>query len=256
MIRQLSLLACAMAAGALAAAAGPAAASDAPAKAGGGAARPLEMNGYWTAVRTPRPKDFNNGGWDGPGPNPPPLTPWALDYVKTYKDNEKKGIVVSGPSQACEPKGMPYNMEHMLPMDFVQRPDELVILIEERSMPRHIYLDGRKHTPDDELLASSNGESIGHWEGKVLVVDTVGIMDSTLLTIDRIPHSEALHIVEHISLSDDGKIMTDAITMMDPKTFTQPWTITMRYGRAPADTRAVEYICTVDDHRLKGFDKR
>ena len=246
----LAVLACAVATGAAVMAAFPAWSAPTPTS-----AKP-DFNGYWALAREPGRRAGFNGGWDGPGPNPPPLTPWALDFVMNYKKNELAGTVISGPSQTCEPKGMPYNMQHMLPMDFVQRPNELVILIEERSQPRHIYLDGRKHTPDDELLASSNGESLGHWEGDTLVVDTVGIMESTLLTVDRIPHSDALHVVERISVSPDGKLMTDVITMSDPKTFTHPYTITMHYQRSPESTQAVEYICTVDDHRLKGFDKR
>lgn len=209
------------------------------------------FNGFWIPVREGGRRVAFAGGWDGPGPNPPPLTKWALDYVKDYKAREAAGTTISGPSAQCQPKGFPYNMEHTLPMDFLQRPDELVILVEERSFPRHIYMDGRKHIPEEDLVPSSNGDSIGHWEGDTLVVDTIGIDDTTLLTIDRIPHSDKLHIVERISLSPDKQFITDVLTLEDPKTFVSPWVMPLKYQRGKPGTAAMEYPCVVDDSRNK-----
>ena len=70
---------------------------------------------------------------------------------------------------------------------------------------RIIYLDGRKHTDPDIVVRSFNGESIGHWEGDTLVVDTT--TSSTIITgsTPESPASDALHIVERVKLIDNGR---------------------------------------------------
>ena len=205
-----------------------------------------DFNGFWLpniSMASPKINGFYF--------SEPHLTPWAMDFVKMYKRREESGNVISEPSAKCMPKGFPYNMEHILPMDFVQSPGELVILVEERSTPRHIYLDERKHPSDDDLTYSTNGHSIGHWEGQTLVIDTIGIEDDTLLSLERVPHSKALHIVERMSLTPDRNTITDRITMTDPKTFTEPYIVTLTYSRAKPGAEAMEYLCIPDANRLK-----
>ncbi len=65
---------------------------------------------------------------------------------------------------------------------------------------RSIWTDGRKH-PDD-WDPTFYGHSIGHWEGSTLVVDTVGIKTVTELR-NGMPHSEQLHVIEHIHLAPE-----------------------------------------------------
>jgi hypothetical protein len=68
------------------------------------------------------------------------------------------------------------------------------------------------------------GESIGHYEGDTLVVDTIGMNDKTYLDGFRTPHTEKLHVVERYKLIDGGETIQVTFTVEDADTFNAPWT--------------------------------
>ena len=130
---------------------------------------------------------------------------------------------------------MPAMMIMLFPMDIQINPREVVIM-SSNGGAREIYTDGRLHPAD--ALPSKKGHSIGHWEGKTLVVDTCCFRSDT-----RLPgggaHSDAMHITERL-WSPGGHSLKDAITVEDPKAFTTPWTTEKTYYRRP-DWEQVEY---------------
>src|SRR2546430_1490679 len=81
---------------------------------------------------------------------------------------------------------------HPFPMQIVQAHGEIIMLFEYDSIRHQIFTDGRPH--DTALGPSWMGDSIGHWEGDVLVADTVNFNDKTWLDRMGHPHSDALHI--------------------------------------------------------------
>ena len=88
-------------------------------------------------------------------------------------------------------------------------------------MRHQIFTDGRPH--DKTLGPLWMGDSIGHWEGNTLVVDTVNFNDKTW--VDRMghPHSEALHVIERIRRVNHDQLVDD-LTIEDSKAYTKPWT--------------------------------
>lgn len=107
-----------------------------------------------------------------------------------------------------------------------------VIFAGERGGARFIYLDGRAH-PDLSLKpASGGGHSIGHYEGNVLVVDTVG------LTAGAVPgggqRTAETHLQERFQVSPDGKQLTITYTWDDPKIYAKPHVYRLIFDRAPA----------------------
>jgi hypothetical protein len=105
---------------------------------------------------------------------------------------------------------------------------------------RHIYTDGRSHPPADELWATKMGDSIGHWEGDTLVVDTVAIKPRLVLfSFLALEMSDQLHFVERIRMVD-GKEIEDRLTVEDPKALTEPFKITLRYARVTDATRMID----------------
>jgi hypothetical protein len=77
---------------------------------------------------------------------------------------------------------------------------------------RHVYLD----VPHSENPKPSwYGESIGHYEGDTLVMDTVGLNDKTFLDNYRTPHTEKLHVVERWRLIDDGERLEVKVRVED-----------------------------------------
>jgi hypothetical protein len=155
----------------------------------------------------------------------------------------------------CMPMGMPFMMTQHPPINIVAGKDEIVIFSEQHSSGRHIYLDGRSHPAPQYLQRTTNGHSIGHWEGDVLVVDTIGFIDNegmTGITGGGVRESTT-HLTERFHLVDGGsKLWYDAI-WEDPKIFAKPMTLTYIFFRMPPDTFSIEEGCDAgasNQHRL------
>jgi hypothetical protein len=115
---------------------------------------------------------------------------------------------------------------------------------------RRIYMDGRGHPSDFD--PAPMGHSIGKWEGDTLVVDTVGLTDSTLLNGMGLPHSEQMHLTERIRRILDGNILEVEFTFNDPKAYTEAWKAKSYWKNDPSVT-ILEYNCDyVVDYRRPG----
>ena len=177
----------------------------------------------------------------------PPMTAWGeAEYMAAKPANGPHPVLLSETNdpvyRSCVPPGVPRIFLQPTPLQIVQMPGEVLILFEYDSMRRQIFTDGRQH--DTTLGPSWMGDSIGHWEGDTLVVDTVNFNDKTW--IDRVghPHSEALHVVERIRRTNHDHLQV-AITIEDPKAYTKPWTAQLDYALKPTWTLA-ERFCEED----------
>ena len=85
------------------------------------------------------------------------------------------------------------------------------------------------------------GYSTGRWEKDALVVETIGINDTTWMDNAGHPHSDALKVTERFRRVDFGHLEIE-MTFDDPKTYTKPWTIT-EHARVLPDTELLEYVC-------------
>jgi hypothetical protein len=115
---------------------------------------------------------------------------------------------------------------------------------------RHIYTDGRAHPPQEELWPTSAGDSIGHWEGDTLVVDTVAIKpDIVLFNFLPIRMSDRLHFIERIRMVGHDEIQ-DELTIDDPVALTEPFTLTISYARVTDTDRMInEAECDQESDR-------
>jgi len=121
-----------------------------------------------------------------------------------------------------------------------------VIVFEDDNMVRQIYTDGRKHP--DSLELTWEGNSVGHWEGNALVVDTVGFRPETWIDDNGHVHSDKLHMVERIQRIDFNTLQID-LTLDDPKALEKPWTEHIFRKLRPdwdirEDVRCTEHIKT------------
>jgi hypothetical protein len=110
---------------------------------------------------------------------------------------------------------------------FLQQPDKVTIIIANQWQTRHIYLD----VPHSKSAKPSwYGESVGHYEGDTLVVDTVGIKTRDAVPLDRFgtPHTEQLHIVERIRRTGPGALQID-YHVEDAGAFTMPWDASLTF---------------------------
>jgi len=162
----------------------------------------------------------------------PNLKQWAKDLMK--KDNEEVlgGKIAYSPGQSCKPQGMPDYLLARGPFIFLQTPTKVIMVEEGSQLARHISLNV-PHSAN--VKPSWFGESVGHYEGDTLVVDTIGLNTKTFVDSYRTPHSEKLHVTERWHLIDGGNMLEVNITVDDPDTFHLPWQTYQRYqrGRRP-----------------------
>lgn len=114
-------------------------------------------------------------------------------------------------------------------MEFLFTPGRVTILTEDGEV-RRIYTDGRKHSKLSEIGDTYEGESIGHWEGDTLVVDTIGFPFGELFQNGALRGTDHTHIVERIFRRDKDNIQIDSV-MDDPAVFTKPYAVTRVYER-------------------------
>jgi hypothetical protein len=168
----------------------------------------------------------------------PKLTPEYAARFQKYQEEQKTGKHLQTNTANCEPPGMPQIMTQPYPVEFLFTPGKVTVAIEAYSQMRRIYVDGRKHAEDPD--PTYQGDSIGHWEGDTLVVDTVGLIPTSLIA-PGIGHSDQMRIEERIRrlAPDTMEIRT---TIIDPQALAEPWTATRVYKRH-TDWDLKEYIC-------------
>ena len=175
----------------------------------------------------------------------PNLKPAVKEVMKKDIDEVLAGKIAYSPSSSCEPSGVPAYLLQPTVLYFVQTPDEVVMIEAYDSQVRHIRLNAA-HSAD--LKPSWYGESVGHYEGDTLVIDTIGVSRKSFVDIYRTPHSESLHVVERWSLADGGRALQVQVTVDDPQTYYQPWSGILRYRRV--QQRVQEAICAENNQQF------
>ena len=117
---------------------------------------------------------------------------------------------------------------------------------------RRVYLDV-PHSANPK--PSWFGESVGHYEGDTLVVDTIGLDKRSYVDNYFTPHTEALHVVERYRLIEGGRTLEVNIRVEDQGAFTTPWTAMQRYRRVDQGEMA-ESVCAENngDHFDHGVE--
>ena len=174
------------------------------------------------------------------------LKPWVVERMG--KDNAEvlAGKYAFTPHSFCMPAGVPgYHLYGFQPLYFVQTPKEVVMIYSNDQQVRHIYLDV-PHSAHPKT--SWYGESVGHYEGDTLVVDTIGLNDKTFVDNFRTPHTDKLHVVERFRMVEGGKVLQVDITFDDPDAFNTPWSVMQRYDRIQRPM--AEEICAENNQQF------
>ena len=160
----------------------------------------------------------------------PILKPWAIEQMRRANDDVLAGKVPFIARERCWPGGVPGFLvdARIVPVYFLKRPNELLMVIQQDSMTRHIYMNV-PHSANPQ--PSWYGESVGHYEGDTLVVDTIGLNDRTFVDNYRTPHTTQIHVAERFRLIEGGKILEVLVTVDDPGAFNMTWSAIQRYRR-------------------------
>jgi hypothetical protein len=133
----------------------------------------------------------------------------------------------------CFPTGMPSWMliTHNA-FEILFTPGRVTILGEgDGNRMRRIYTDGRSHPADPD--PSFHGNSIGHWEGSTLVVDTIALLPQAYLAVNEavgVPNNGDMHIVERLHLEGPDTLY-DELEIHANKVLTKAWNTTRKYYR-------------------------
>jgi hypothetical protein len=192
----------------------------------------------------------------------PILTPEAATVVKQKGELAIAGKGFPNAQDQCRAIAPPFSSA--MTLGFAMLPakgGDIIMVNDQNSNVRHIRMNG---THPAKLVPSSMGDSVGHWEGDALVIDTVGVKVDPFTSVDRFgtPQSDAMHVIERYRLIDGNvaKAQIDKyetsegtvggggrnagynpdtnlkglelqVTMEDPKVFTMPWTARVTYRR-------------------------
>jgi hypothetical protein len=204
----------------------------------------------------PRPGTPNIGGmWAMPKPitrlktldgGDPPLLPAArAAYDKAAA--ALKADPSTDPVSKCWMQGVPRLIYAPYPVLISQEKDRINFVHEANHTFRVISLVRPLPKAGEDLDPAWLGYSAGRWEGKTLVIDTIGFNDKTWLDYSGLPHSDKLRVQERYSLKNADTI-EGRITITDPETFSHPWTTGLTLVRKPG-YEMKESVC-VRDHKM------
>ena len=181
----------------------------------------------------------------------PILKPWAVEQMRKANEEVFKGKIPYVPRERCWPAGVPaFVLEPPFNITvFIETPKEILIIHQQDYQTRRIYLNV-PHTAHPK--PSWTGESIGHYEGDELVVDTIGFNERTFVDNYRTPHTDNIHVVERFKLIEDGNILQSTVTVDDPGTFNMAWTGVQRWKRIARPLE--EYLCEESNAGFYGYD--
>lgn len=182
---------------------------------------------------TPAPEDFTGtwgidlSTWQFP---PPALLPEYQEMFDRAQAAAEQGQVFNNDVGLCWPPGVPFMMNRVWPVNIIQLPTSMVIISNFMNQVRWVYMDGRDHSDPDLVIPTWNGESIGHWEGDTLVVESRHFGGEHHWIRDGIPATENLNIVERFTLSDDRQQLNIEYIMTDPTVWEGEWVHTKVYN--------------------------
>ena len=211
----------------------------------------------------------------------PILQPWAAEVVKKHGELSKSGIVYPNPASQCWPEPLPFIYKNFA-VQLFQQPDknQITMLYDQDHEVRHVR---RNQAHPANVTPSWYGDSVGHYEGDTLVIDTVGQKSGPFAMLDLYgtPYTKALHVVERYRLIDydeakegldrdakenfragagtidrayRGKHLQVRYTVEDQGVFTTPWSATVTYGRGSEEWP--ETVCAENVHVYYSTDTK
>ena len=187
------------------------------------------------------------------GGHPPYNPEWEQKYQAALSDpvaaatqaNTFKGCGAGSPQYI---RSFPNIMEAPMVFQVVVTPEETLFVMDHGEI-RHIYTDRRRHPQKDDLWPTPLGDSVGHWHGQTLVIDTVARAAGPVSIFGTGEVSEQAHFTERVRRIDKNTL-EDELTIEDPLRFVRPWTMKLRYTRVLDLNRLIPYECESDRNPL------
>ncbi len=207
----------------------------------------------------------------------PILQPAAADVVRKKAEMSLAGAGYPSPRNQCWPEGVPFIFTNSA-VQLLQQPDKITMLYDEDHEVRRVRMNALHPA---QVTPSWYGDSVGHYEGDTLVIDTVGFKIGPFSAVDQYgtPFTPALHVRERYRLidydaaraawgrsgaensrpgqgigegwapapADKGKGLQLQFTVEDKEVFTTPWSATKTYRRVLREWP--EQVCAENPHK-------
>ena len=163
----------------------------------------------------------------------------------------------TAPGSLCDPEGWFPFINYGYGFALLSSPGSITFVPVEPDTEgiRRVYLREHHSKP---LVASWDGDSIAHWEGETLVIDTEGFNDKSWLGDDRERHSTKLHMVERVRLVAEGTYLEIQYEISDPEALRAPYHLTRYFQKyvathlgAGPDRNTAELVCNEDPSPFK-----
>jgi hypothetical protein len=175
----------------------------------------------------------------------PILQSWAAEVVRAHAESEHQGKPVRSAKETCWPMGVPYILELNLRAQIIDDDKQIVFLYEQLMQQRIVRLNA---THPANLKPSWYGDSVAHWEGDTLMVDTVGLDKRTWVDGFGTPHTDKLHVVERYHLRNPGTLEV-LFTVDDPGAFTTPWSAIATYRKDRSTSEPYTEVVCAENNR-------
>ena len=172
-----------------------------------------------------------------------PFQPWA----KALYEYRQRNRLADDPMASCLPPGGPRQFQAPYGVQFLEDPNRPRVFVLSRGANRNwrnIDLDGRVLPKGEDVTPTFYGYSVGKWEGDVLVVETVGLVERFWFSNGGLPHTESAKLTERIARSDYDTLKYE-VTIDDAGAYTRPWTASWELRWVPGED-IDEYFC--DDY--------
>jgi hypothetical protein len=203
---------------------------------------PMQIDPAHPHRKSATPGGQSPDGWVADLSNPI-LKPETIARMRPIVAAEISGHSHLKLNDLCYPSGVPMIINQRDPVQILQSRDKVIIIYTRDALARHVWLD-QPHSA--RVKPSWFGESVGHYEGDTLVVDTIGLNDRTFTDHFFTPHSDRIHVVERYRAASDHKTLQVQLTVDDPETFTMPWSALATYR---ADRTPYEEIVCAENNR-------
>jgi hypothetical protein len=150
------------------------------------------------------------------------LTPGGQQALDTKAEHLARTGGEYDPISDCRPPGTPRWLTEPFLHEYVVTAGQTWLINEMVNDIRRVYTDRRAHTPDDESYATWNGDTIGFWNGEMLITHTKDLMSGQYQRGVQPNYSEQTTLVERWRKVDSKTLQAD-VWVFDPVNLAHPW---------------------------------
>jgi hypothetical protein len=158
----------------------------------------------------------------GAGPDSAQLTPEGAKAVQRKREQIAQKGGEYDPISDCRPPGVPRWLTEPFMREYIVTPQQTWLINEMVNDVRRVYTDGRAHTTDEDAYPSWNGDTIGFWDGDILVTHTKHLMSGQYQRGVQPDYSDKTTLVERWRKVDDKTLQSD-VWVFDPVNLAKPW---------------------------------